>query len=172
MRSVIINGMDSGTSPKKPLRIVGHFIRQRRESIGLSQRALGQKFDPPVTTQFISNVERGVTPLPPSHIPVLTEALKISESEIRALLEKEFTAKLAHRLGRDPNALDDGGANLAPSMKDLLVDTSHFEFIEGLYEAYRKASPSTQTAFHTVCESLLQMKPLTGKKKEGPYSGD
>ena len=49
---------------KKP-RLVGNFIRQKREALGLSQRALGQKFTPPVTTQFISNVERGVTPLSP-----------------------------------------------------------------------------------------------------------
>ncbi len=52
--------------------IVGAFIRQRRETLGLSQRALGQLFQPPVTTQFISNVERGVTPLPPVHISTLT----------------------------------------------------------------------------------------------------
>jgi len=168
----MINGMDSHESSKKPLKIVGHFIRQRRESIGLSQRALGLKFDPPVTTQFISNVERGVTPLPPSHIPVLTEVLRISESEIRALLEKEFTAKLAQRLGRDPNALDDGVSSFSPSMRELLVDATHFEFIESLYEAYRKASPSAQTAFHTVCESLLQMKSLAGSKPKDPTSGD
>ena len=48
--------MDLGKQPK----LVGAFIRQRREALGLSQRALGLLFSPPVTTQFISNVERGV----------------------------------------------------------------------------------------------------------------
>src|SRR3989338_6697609 len=83
---------------KQPLS-VGNFIRQRREALGLSQRALGLLFTPPVTTQFISNVERGVTPLPPAHIPTLCRALKISESEVMAILEREYAVKLSGRLG-------------------------------------------------------------------------
>src|SRR5436305_13141430 len=85
---------------KKP-RIVGNFIRQRRETLGLSQRALGLLFSPPVTTQFISNLERGVTPLPPNHVPTLTQALNISEAEIMSLLEREYAMKLSGKLGRE-----------------------------------------------------------------------
>src|SRR3954468_24285738 len=86
-------------SSKRP-KIVGNFIRDRREALGLSQRALGLLFTPPVTTQFISNVERGVTPLPPAHIPTLTKALNVSESEFMALLEQEYAYKLSGRLGK------------------------------------------------------------------------
>ncbi|MBC7396603.1 MAG: helix-turn-helix transcriptional regulator, partial [Bdellovibrionales bacterium] len=39
---------------------VGAFIRQKREEKGFSQKELGQKFEPPVTTQFVSNLERGI----------------------------------------------------------------------------------------------------------------
>src|SRR3954468_24483763 len=81
------------------LRLVGEFIRKRREMMGMSQRALGMLFDPPVTTQFISNVERGVTPLPPAHVPVLAKAISVEEKEIMALLEKEYAMKLSGRLG-------------------------------------------------------------------------
>src|SRR6476469_7925558 len=99
---------------KRP-RLVGNFIRQRRETLGLSQRALGLLFNPPVTTQFISNVERGVTPLPPTHIPTLTNALKVSETEIRALLEREYSAKLSGRLGRSPDA-ENGNGSTQPEL--------------------------------------------------------
>jgi transcriptional regulator with XRE-family HTH domain len=66
----------------KKLKYVGEFVRSKREELGMSQRELGKCFDPPVTTQFISNIERGVTPLPPIHVPVLARVLKVSESEL------------------------------------------------------------------------------------------
>src|SRR6478609_9296856 len=90
---------------KQP-KLVGNFIKSRRTSLNLSQRALGLLFDPPVTTQFISNVERGVTPLPPAHVPTLTKALQVSESEMMGLLEKEYTMKLSGRLGISQDTID------------------------------------------------------------------
>src|SRR3954469_19062686 len=84
---------------KRP-KLVGEFIRKRREALGLSQRALGLLFEPAVTTQFISNVERGVTPLPPAHVPTLAKALLVSEDEIMSLLEREYSLKLSGRLGK------------------------------------------------------------------------
>ena len=91
----------------KKIKLVGEFIRKRREALKMSQRSLGLMFDPPVTTQFISNVERGVTPLPPTHIPVLAKALTVSPSEITVLLEKEYAMKLSGRLGSSEIAADD-----------------------------------------------------------------
>ena len=78
----------------KKFKLVGDFIKKRREDLGISQRSLGLGFNPPVTTQFISNVERGVTPLPPIHVPVLAKALSTDEAEILALLEKEYAMRL------------------------------------------------------------------------------
>src|SRR3954470_22236072 len=86
----------------KRLKIVGNFIRERREALGLSQRALGMLFTPPVTTQFISNMERGVTPLPPAQVPTLARGLSVAEGEIMSLLEREYAAKLSGRLGVNP----------------------------------------------------------------------
>jgi transcriptional regulator with XRE-family HTH domain len=153
---------------KRP-RIVGDFIRRRREALGISQRALGLLFSPPVTTQFISNVERGVTPLPPAHVPTLTKALMISEGEILELLEKEFTYKLSGRmrgvgnsegepsvyLSSDPTG---GTPGLSRALPALTVEAADFDFIRGLYDAYRRADPKTQQAFATVCESILKVK--------------
>ncbi len=132
----------------KPSGIVGAFIRQRRETLGLSQRALGQLFEPPVTTQFISNVERGVTPLPPVHIPTLTKALQVGEADFRALLEKEYTIKLSGRLG---------GPTLAPdSFAAVSVSAQDYEFFRKLYACFTKAEPSTKQAFMQACETLLK----------------
>src|SRR6476659_2597517 len=120
---------------KRP-RIVGNFIRQRRESLGLSPRALGLLFNPPVTTQFISNVERGVTPLPPAHVPTLVKALMVTEEDLMGLLEREYTMKLSGRLGRP-------GENVAAGSRSeggtLLVATPDVDFIKSLYEAYSSA---------------------------------
>jgi len=147
---------------QKPPKIVGHFIRQRREALGLSQRALGLLFTPPVTTQFISNVERGVTPLPPAHVPILTKALLVSEQELMNLLEKEYTQKLSGRLGKP-----DGSAPTAPggpettrgipSLQQLILADGDYNFMRVLYDAYRHADPKTRQAFATVCESMLNL---------------
>jgi len=147
-------------SAKRP-RLVGAFIRQRREAVGLSQRALGLLFSPAVTTQFISNLERGVTPLPPAHIPTLCRALQISEAELLALLEREYSAKLSGRLGKE-GALDagTGGSSLAVDPRDLA-------FMRNLYDAYRGADDKTRAAFETVCESILKLSKGPGAKS-GP----
>ena len=110
-------------------------------------------FEPAVTTQFISNVERGVTPLPPVHIPVLAKALNISDSELTSLLEKEYAMKLNGRLGRSE---EPGGEELN-HMPGLVIARPDFDFMKSLYDAYRVADPKTKEAFATVCESILKL---------------
>ncbi|HUP56568.1 MAG TPA: helix-turn-helix transcriptional regulator [Bdellovibrionota bacterium] len=138
---------------KRP-RIVGNFIRQRREALGLSQRALGLLFTPPVTTQFISNVERGVTPLPPAHIPTLTKALGVGEAEFMSLLEQEYAYKLSGRLGKGdsvPTSLitapNGGGA--------LPVAETDYPFMRTLYTAYVQADPARRQQFANAVEKIL-----------------
>lgn len=147
-------------SGKKP-KIVGTFIRERRESLGISQRALGQLFTPPVTTQFISNVERGVTPLPPSHVSVLARALSIQEKEMMNLLEQEYTLKLSERLGKsEPNGTAGPQPCLngqPPVQPPLHVSATDYDFMKKLYQAYKQADGKTKQAFTTVCESILNL---------------
>lgn len=134
----------------KKIRLVGEFIKKQREAKGISQRALGALFNPPVTTQFISNVERGVTPLPPIHIATLATALAVSASEITALLEKEYAMKLNGRVGQNgmPSGLMDPQLHLAPT---------DFEFMKNLYEAYRSSDFKVKQAFFAACESILKV---------------
>jgi transcriptional regulator with XRE-family HTH domain len=137
----------STTRPK----IVGNFLRRKRESLNLSQRALGLLFDPPVTTQFISNVERGVTPLPPAHVPTLAKALQVSDSELLGLLEKEYTQKLSGRLG------------LA---QDVPPPSPDFDFIQSVYQAYQGADAETRQAFEGLCQTMLNLNLSLGRSPE------
>ena len=137
--------------PTKLPGLVGSFIRKRRETTGLSQRALGQLFTPPVTTQFISNVERGVTPLPPSHVPVLTQALGIAPAEIMGLLEREYALRLSGRLNgsaQDPPLTSPSDSPHSPAQD--------FEFLKKVCEAFHRADPITRQTFAAACENLLQ----------------
>lgn len=134
-------------------RLVGNFIRNRREALGLSQRALGLMFTPPVTTQFISNVERGVTPLPPAHIPTLTKALQVNELEFMALLEQEYAHKLSGRLSPPGAAVADGAG---PNAIALSIAENDYTFMRTLYDAYSKADPNTRLDFAKLCERMLK----------------
>ena len=143
-------------SPKTP-KLVGTFIRKRREVLKLSQRALGLLFVPPVTTQFISNVERGVTPLPPSHVQILTKALQVSEAELMALLETEYTLKLSGRLGLSQEMGDSPLTSREKGTPRLSVLSQDFDFIHNLYEAYKQADGKTRQAFVGSCQSILEL---------------
>lgn len=136
-------------------RIVGNFLRERRQALGLSQRALGQMFSPAVTTQFISNVERGVTPLPPTHIPMLCNALKISEQELMVVLEREYASKLSGRLGIDEQIAAHVAAASPSSSSKMAVAPSDMEIMQKVYQAYRSASPQERSAFMDFCNRIL-----------------
>jgi transcriptional regulator with XRE-family HTH domain len=137
---------------KKP-KLVGNLIRSRRESLGLSQRALGQLFTPAVTTQFISNIERGVTPLPPVHVGTLAKALQMPESDITSLMEREYTFKLSERLGRPGGEASAGN----PSGAALPISNADYAFMRSLYDAYQRADQKTKDAFANVAVNLLKV---------------
>lgn len=130
--------------------LVGLFIREKREGLGLSQRALGALFEPAVTTQFISNIERGVTPLPPVHVPTLVRILKLNDSELLAVMEREYSAKISHRVGRS----DPFSAAPPHPIRTTEEDRNYFQ---ALYDAYRLGDGSAKDAFHALCESLLHV---------------
>lgn len=143
------------------MNIVGSYLRAKREEAGLSQRALGQLFEPQVTTQFISNIERGATPLPPVHIPTLARSLKFSESELLSVMEREYASKISSKLHGtiDPER----GNPFQASVRTTDEDRFYFQ---ALYDAYRLLEGAHQEAFQSVCETLLQVpKPQLPKPK-------
>lgn len=138
----------------KSSKIVGTYIKQRRQALDLSQRALGQMLTPPVTTQFISNLERGVTPLPLSHLSHLAKALQIQEAELTSLLEKEYAFKLSHRLGFENGS----GTELALNHRSLQVSPEDYELMKKIYEAYKNSDAKIQEAFLVFCETQFGIK--------------
>tara|TARA_Y100001935_G_C17015440_1_gene365122 strand:+ start:10 stop:510 length:501 start_codon:yes stop_codon:yes gene_type:complete len=138
--------IDKNNKNNRKSRLVGQFIRKKREELGLSQRELGQLFSPAVTTQFISNVERGVTPLPPAHVATLAKALKLEESDILAVMEQEYAARLSSKLGVE-GALS--------GIHQLSVAPGDFQFIKTLYDGYRQSDAESRKAFATLCENVL-----------------
>jgi transcriptional regulator with XRE-family HTH domain len=132
------------------MNIVGSFLRSKREAVGLSQRALGQLFAPPVTTQFISNIERGVTPLPPVHIPTLVRALQLTESELISVLEREYATKINHKFNRSSNGEND--SSFHPLVHTAEEDRSYFQAI---YDSYSRLDSQQRETFQSVCETLL-----------------
>jgi transcriptional regulator with XRE-family HTH domain len=140
---MVDNFSDSSAFPKR-LSIVGSFLKAQRETKKLSQKALGQLFSPPVTTQFISNVERGVTPLPPHHVPTIAKALDVSEREILATLEEEYSMKLTGGVKREPLHFQQG--------------SSEEEYFRKVFNAFLLSDPKVKKDFEQYCESCLNVK--------------
>lgn len=132
----------------KPSGLVGTFIKQRRQLLGLSQRNLGQMLNPQVTMQFISNLERGVTPLPASHIPTLCQALKVDEQELTHLLEKEFSLKLSKRMGKTTASESAETHSVEVAPKDAVLMAS-------IYKSFTSADENTRQIFLTFCQNVL-----------------
>jgi transcriptional regulator with XRE-family HTH domain len=140
---------------KKPLakspNWVGAFIRQKREDKGLSQKELGQKFEPAVTTQFVSNLERGITPVPAVHVQALVRALEINEQELMILMEKEYAAKLTHKIaghGMEPSSD-------APAV--IVVPKAEEAFFKMLVQNYNSLSESDRAQFKSQLKGLFEL---------------
>ena len=133
--------------------IVGQFIRTERERKGLSQKSLGQMFSPPVTTQFISNIERGVTPLPPVHIQTLTKIFELDEEIFLDVFEREYVTKLSQQVGRP-----DYASNHAAG-KSLYVANQNFDLMKKFVDAFQGADATSQEQMKRTIETLISNSP-------------
>jgi transcriptional regulator with XRE-family HTH domain len=131
---------------------VGSFIRQKREEKRLSQKELGQKLTPPVTTQFISNLERGITPVPVVHIQAIVKSLDINEHELMGLMEKEYAAKLTQKLAGHHGDISNESA---PSV--LVVAKQDEEFFKFVVQSYNNLSDSDRAQFRSQIQSLFEL---------------
>ncbi len=131
---------------------VGAFIRQKREEKHFSQKELGQKFSPAVTTQFISNLERGITPIPAVHIQALVKSLELNEHELMALMEKEYAAKLTHKIAGQH--MEHSGAG-APAI--LVVPKQDEEFFKFIAQSYNNLSDVDRAQFRAQIQSWFEL---------------
>ena len=162
--------MRTSAPPHSKSRILGDFIRKRRETLGLSQKALGQLFEPPVTTQFISNLERGVTPLPPVHVSTLAEALKVAEVDLTFLMEKEYALRLNQRLA--PGEPGDTTLTEGDSFIPLWVRPEDGPWIECLYRCFAALDIARKTAFRTLCAQFFKNPELEKITRQGQKPAD
>ena len=130
---------------------VGSFIRQKREVKGFSQKELGQKFEPPVTTQFVSNLERGITPIPAVHIQALVKSLELNEQELMILMEKEYAAKLTHKIAGQHT---DFNSETAPAV--MVVAKQDEEFFKWIVQSYNNLSDVDRAAFKGQIKSWFE----------------
>ncbi len=135
--------------------LVGSFIRTRRESVNLSQRALGLLFSPPVTTQFISNIERGVTPLPLCHVPSLTKALSVRHEDLAVLLEKEFLQKLSDKLPEQTNGTQ---GTHSESVTAFFVESKDIRFFSQLVECFKKLNTEQKVELYSNLQRFFDEK--------------
>jgi transcriptional regulator with XRE-family HTH domain len=131
---------------------VGSFIRQKREEKGFSQKELGQKFEPPVTTQFVSNLERGITPIPANHIQALVRSLELHEPELMVLMEKEYAAKLTHKIAGHHF---DGTQEGAPAV--LVVARQDEEFFKWVVQSFNNLSDVDRAQFKGQIKSWFEL---------------
>jgi len=131
---------------------VGSFIRGKREEKRLSQKELGQKLNPAVTTQFISNLERGITPVPAVHIQAIVKSLELNEHELMALMEKEYAAKLTHKIAG--THLDQPLEN-APAV--LIIAKHDEEFFKFVVQSYNNLSDLDRAQFRGQIQSWFEL---------------
>ncbi len=136
----------------KSLNWVGSYIRQKREEKRLSQKELGQKFSPAVTTQFVSNLERGITPVPAVHIQALVKSLELNEHELMALMEKEYAAKLTHKIAGQHG---DHSSQSAPAV--LVVPKQDEEFFKFVAQSYNNLSDVDRAQFRAQIQSWFEL---------------
>jgi hypothetical protein len=122
-----------------------------------------------VTTQFISNIERGVTPLPPAHISTLTRALKIPEEDLMHTLEREYSMKISNRVGRPELAMQDyvpGGltpgqyarAPIDSSDQSVLsIESGDRALFAKIYEGYKSADETVKESFQNMADTVLHL---------------
>lgn len=77
---------------------VGSFIRQMREKRGLSQGDVAKLLNLK-TAQSISNIERGVSPLPRTKIKRLADILGVRKNEIVTVVLKEVQDRYSKAAG-------------------------------------------------------------------------
>ncbi len=85
-------------------KLVGQFIREMREKRNLSQGDVAKLLSLK-TAQSISNIERGVSPLPRAKIKKLSEILGIPKSDLMSVALREVQDRYARAAGVNGGAL-------------------------------------------------------------------
>lgn len=98
---------------------LGTFVRELREKRGLSQGEVAKLLSLK-TAQSISNIERGVSPLPKSKIKRLADVLGVKKDEIVGIVLQEVQERYSKAAGTKARAIVIG-PNVSSDEFSLLV---------------------------------------------------
>ncbi len=115
---------------------IGIFIKQMREKRGLSQSQVA-KLLKLKTAQSISNIERGVSPLPRSKIKKLADVLGIEKKEIVTLALQEVQDKYSRATGMTS------------------LESDEVVLLQTLAERFRSAKTGEKSALKKRVERIL-----------------
>jgi transcriptional regulator with XRE-family HTH domain len=77
--------MNLNPSKKAELEAIGDYLRRKREANGLTQYFVAQKLGYS-SSQFVSNVERGLSSVPLKALKVLVDLYKLNPDEVIELI--------------------------------------------------------------------------------------
>jgi hypothetical protein len=79
--------------------MVGRLLERQRQALYLSKSEIGRRFTPPVTPQFIFNVETGRVRLPISRVTQACEILSIKPLELVEAYVTDSRNEIIDQLG-------------------------------------------------------------------------
>lgn len=135
---------------------IGNYIKEKRILLGLSQKDLGLALNGSVTTQFISNIERGITPLPARHLETIAKALKAPPEELLLLLEKDYAQKVVFKTSLDTFAKQNREEET--SKKFFFAEGTEGNFLLKIQETFKKLDPKEKVHLIDSIEGLLKEK--------------
>ena len=135
-------------------KVIGKFIKVRRTELGLSQndlaRSLGYN-----TSQYISNIERGLASIPFAKIQEMSSLLKVDYRHLLNLkLMEEVPGFKEEFLGTPPAALEGGEAGLVsvpvmtPQLCDNWTDLRDLDFPRKISNNFEYARTDDPQAFY------------------------
>lgn len=135
-------------------KVIGKFIKVRRTELGLSQndlaRSLGYN-----TSQYISNIERGLASIPFAKIQEMSSLLKVDYRHLLNLkLMEEVPGFKEEFLGTAPGQVNGSGSGLAsipvmtPELCDNWTDLSDLDFPRKICNRFDYARTDDPRAFY------------------------
>ena len=135
-------------------KIVGQFIRGMREKRNLSQGDVAKLLSLK-TAQSISNIERGVSPLPRAKIKKLSEILGIAKNELMSVALREVQDRYARAAGVN------GAATLAPEG----LSREDVSLVQTLISELKESDTGRKTELKLAVRKILGSGVRTTKKR-------
>ena len=134
---------------------IGTFIRDLREKRGLSQGDVA-KLLKLKTAQSISNIERGVSPLPRAKIKRLAEVLGVKQNEIVMIVLQEVQDRYSKAAGVQLKVQKAAKPALPGFMSSTTLSTDERALLKTLAEKLTAAKSSQRSQLKLQVKRILR----------------